>query len=63
MLDVVFVAHGALGPWDEVIFVGVGIVFFGLMIWSWIQSRQLPETETPTNTETTPVDEDRFRLE
>lgn len=63
MSNLVFVAHGALGPWDEVIFVGVGIVFFGLMVWSWIQSRQLPETETPTNPETAPVDEDRFRLE
>lgn len=34
-----WVAHGALGYWDEVIFGGVVVVFLGFMALSWINTR------------------------
>ena len=34
--------HGALGPFDELIFSGVGIVFIVMMAISWIRSRNAP---------------------
>lgn len=40
----VIIAHGALGYWDEVIFISVVIVFLVMMANSWIRSRdELPE--------------------
>jgi hypothetical protein len=35
-------AHGALGPWDEVIFIGVAAVFLVMMGVSWVRSRNTP---------------------
>ena len=32
-------AHGALGYWDELIFLGVGVLFIGMMIVSWLRNR------------------------
>lgn len=32
-------AHGALGPWDEIIFVSVAVIFLVMMVLSWIKSR------------------------
>ncbi|PJF22318.1 MAG: hypothetical protein CUN56_06620 [Phototrophicales bacterium] len=43
----VVLAHGSLGYWDELIFLGVVVVFVMLMVVSWIRSRttqpQLPQ--------------------
>lgn len=35
----IVLAHGALGNFDELIFLGIGVVFVGLMVWSWLKSR------------------------
>lgn len=62
----VILAHGALGNWDEIIFIGVAAVFLVMMGISWIRSRNTP-LDTPENHET-PIRtseqaEDRFRLD
>ncbi|MBE0690120.1 MAG: hypothetical protein IH587_08375 [Anaerolineae bacterium] len=65
------IAHGALGGFDELIFVGVGVVFLALMAFSWWRSRNASsETHDELNAKiaphdpTTPPDAaDRFHLE
>ncbi|MBC8171985.1 MAG: hypothetical protein H7X77_09945 [Anaerolineae bacterium] len=42
----IFLAHGLLGPLDEVIFVGVGVIFAGMMGLSWWRSQALDIEET-----------------
>lgn len=42
----VFLAHGALGAFDELIFAGVAVVFVIMMGVSWVRSRAFePEWE------------------
>ena len=57
-------AHGALGIWDEVIFIGVGVLFLIFMVISWIRSRAIPP-QTPNNlpSETSQTDGTHFRLD
>ena len=39
-------AHGALGYWDELVFVGVIVVFVAMMGISWFRSRTIePELD------------------
>ncbi len=38
-----FLAHGALGVWDELIFLGITVVFVLIMAWSWLRSRNLAD--------------------
>ncbi|MCC6614297.1 MAG: hypothetical protein IT320_12520 [Anaerolineae bacterium] len=65
------IAHGALGSFDELIFVGVGIVFVAIMIFSWWRSRnassetldELNAKIAPHDPATPPDAADRFRLE
>ncbi|MFN8379517.1 MAG: hypothetical protein U0452_12695 [Anaerolineae bacterium] len=49
----IVLAHGALGPFDELLFIGVGIIFVGLMVTAWIRSRNsepdLEEDQTPAD--------------
>lgn len=64
----IILAHGALGAFDEMIFLGIAVVFLGLMAVSWLKSRNMPdELEEPPADPTTPVKEpdspDRFRLD
>jgi hypothetical protein len=35
----IVLAHGALGPYDEIVFVGVILLFAGLMALSWWRGR------------------------
>ena len=35
----IVLAHGALGYWDEMIFIGVAVVFIVVMGISWVKSR------------------------
>jgi hypothetical protein len=35
----VILAHGALGWWDDLIFLGVITIFVGIMVFSWFRSR------------------------
>lgn len=59
-------AHGALGSFDEVVFVSVILIFLVLMVLSWVRSRSLPDDDMPaTPTEQVPQskpDTDHFSL-
>ncbi|HLU11696.1 MAG TPA: hypothetical protein VK003_18625 [Oceanobacillus sp.] len=60
-------AHGALGAFDEIIFLGVGVVFLVMMGISWLRSRNMkPEFDDPgipAKVTTTEQQPDRFKLE
>lgn len=59
MSNPVILAHGALGNFDEVIFISVIVVFIVMMGISWVRSRDLagdpaaltltPEADPPTD--------------
>lgn len=60
----IIIAHGSLGAFDEIIFLGVGLIFLGMMGVSWLRSRneaEFVDEETPAE----PQDDtpDRFRLD
>lgn len=68
----IILAHGALGDWDELIFLGVAAIFLTMMGISWVRSRNntlpLEAPETPDASEPTPAASDadtpdHFRLE
>jgi hypothetical protein len=60
----VILAHGALGVWDEVIFLSVAAIFLIMMGISWIRSRSAPLDETENHeTPLYPNEKDRFRLD
>lgn len=59
--------HGALGYWDEVVFILVGLIFLGMMLLSWFRSRMSqplleadPPPAVPTPDSTAP---EHIRLE
>lgn len=60
-------AHGALGPWDELIFLSVFVIFVIIMGISWVRSRALgdddldEEAATP-ETQDAGDGDDRFAL-
>ena len=59
-------AHGTLGAFDELIFLGVGVVFLVMMGISWLKSRNIkPEFDDPAvpAEATSPEQPDRFKLE
>lgn len=67
MWNVPVLAHGALGIWDEVIFISIGVIFLVVMGAAWLKTRALPpELDEPTapsaahDVASTP---DRFRLD
>jgi len=35
----IYLAHGALGPYDELIYLGIGVIFVVMMGVSWFQTR------------------------
>lgn len=45
MYDVIFLAHGTLGWWDELIFLGIIVIFVGMMGVSWFRSRGMDYDE------------------
>ncbi len=38
-------AHGALGPWDELIFLSVFVIFVIFMGVSWVRSRAIGDSD------------------
>ncbi len=62
-------AHGALGWWDEIIFLGVIIVFLAIMGYSWVKSRSAAlDADPPSGQPAQPASknhaaQDRFTLE
>jgi hypothetical protein len=67
MIFTPLLAHGALGPWDELIFLSVFVIFVIIMGISWVRSRALgdddldEEAATPETQDAGDVD-DRFAL-
>jgi hypothetical protein len=66
-LPFVVLAHGALGPWDEVIFLGIAVVFMIFMGISWVRSRAMePDFEDADLIDDDETDDirspDRFEL-
>jgi hypothetical protein len=66
----VVLAHGALGIFDELIFIGVAVIFIIMMIVVWIRSSstrprlEIPESEHDEQTSSSgPEAPDRFRLD
>ena len=57
-----FLAHGALGVWDEVIFLGITVVFALIMAYSWLRSRRLAD-EDEIAEEGMPGDADPYGLD
>ncbi len=68
-------AHGTLGNWDEMIFLGVSVIFVVMMGISWVRSRNIePEFDDIDVLKTSVIDNDgdipasadesdRFRLD
>lgn len=55
----VILAHGALGPFDEIIFIGIAVIFLGMMGLSWLRSQALEDDEPDTGE----PDAEHFELE
>lgn len=53
-------AHGALGPYDEIIFLGIAAAFLGMMGVSWLRSQQVDDEFEDDLRE---ADSERFELE
>lgn len=59
-------AHGALGNWDEIIFIGVAVLFFVFMGISWLRSSSEPVDDSDLFAQNPPQQDDdseRFRLD
>lgn len=48
-------AHGALGNWDEVVFLSIAAIFLLMMGISWVRSRMSRPEEPDETVEGTPV--------
>ncbi|MBE2181958.1 MAG: hypothetical protein IAE89_00915 [Anaerolineae bacterium] len=67
----VILAHGALGIFDELIFIAVALIFISMMAYAWWRSRSAPlDNDTAAQSEAQPEDSpdstqdtDRFHLE
>jgi hypothetical protein len=59
----VILAHGALGPFDEIIFLSIAAVFLAMMGISWLRSQQLPDEDIEGADEGREQDTERFELE
>lgn len=69
-MGIVILAHGALGPFDEIIFISIAVVFVVMMAVSWFRSQQLPNeimdgegNPQVDAVQSNPTDTDRFKLE
>lgn len=58
-------AHGALGIWDEVIFISVGVIFLIFMVVSWVRSRNISPVSDEKLSQDPPKSDDNtyFRLD
>jgi len=59
----VLLAHGAWGPFDEIIFIGIAVIFLGMMGLSWLRSQALEDDELESGEPATATDADHFELE
>jgi hypothetical protein len=64
----ILLAHGALGPWDELIFLCVFVVFIAIMGVAWARSRAIGDDDLEETIEAAADDhtdneaDDRFAL-
>ena len=62
-------AHGALGNWDEIVFISIAAIFLLMMGISWVRSRAstpVAKTETPVQpveSASEPESSDHFTLQ
>ena len=56
-------AHGALGPFDEIIFIGIAVIFLGMMGLSWLRSQALEDDELESGEPAKATDAEHFELE
>ena len=59
----VILAHGALGAFDEIIFLCIAVVFLVMMGVSWLRSQQFPDEELDAADESRETEAERFELE
>lgn len=59
----VILAHGALGPFDEIIFIGIAVIFLGMMGVSWLRSQELADDEPDGGEPRAAPDAEHFELE
>lgn len=59
----VILAHGALGPFDEIIFIGIAVIFLGMMGLSWLRSQGLEDDELEPGEPAAAPDGEHFELE
>ena len=59
----VILAHGALGPFDEIIFIGIAVIFLGMMGLSWLRSQELEDDQLDAGEPATAADADHFELD
>ncbi len=59
----VILAHGALGPFDEIIFIGIAVIFLGMMGVSWLRSQELEDDALDAGEAASAADADHFELE
>ncbi len=59
----IVLAHGALGAFDEIIFLSIALVFVVMMAWSWLRSQQLPDEDDEAAAESRANGEQHFELE
>jgi hypothetical protein len=61
---IVILAHGSLGEFDEVIFIGIIVIFLVMVLFAWFRSRSMNYEEQdlmpPPSAEQS---EERFKLE
>ncbi len=56
----IYIAHGALGPYDELIYLGVAVIFLIMMGVSWFQTRMTEYDDDKRRPDPTPAaNEDR----
>ncbi len=61
-------AHGGLGSWDELIFLGIAVIFIAMMGIAWVRSRtanidnESAPVDTPANVHES-ESSDRFQLD
>ena len=54
----ILLAHGVLGIYDELVFLGVAVIFVVMMAVSWVRSRHAPPRLDDAETPAAPADND-----
>ncbi len=56
-------AHGALGVFDELIYLAIAVVFVGFMVVSWLRARNQSAEDDDQNPHTPETSVDHFKLD